>query len=47
VNLTPVTRSGFFFFFFQFSHVAPKVAISHKDDLAKSGYKTIKEVEKT
>jgi hypothetical protein len=30
-----------------FFHVAPKVAISHKDDLAKSGYKTIKEVEKT
>jgi hypothetical protein len=32
------------FFFFQFSHVAPKVAISPQEDLAKSGY--IRQIEK-
>ncbi len=33
------------FILFQFSSIALKVAISHKEDLAKSGYKTNWEVE--
>jgi hypothetical protein len=34
-----------FILFFQFSSIALKVAIGHKEDLAKSGYNTNREVE--